>query len=112
MRLHRRLDGGRTMPRPVFFGLLLAVLASGCSRQAEATPGTGSRECLKTFFEAVIQQDWPAAHAALDWESQKVCSRPQFAQLGRLYLRGLGFEPTAVYIRFCEERGQQATGHV
>src|SRR5207249_1907095 len=96
----------------MFFGLLLAVFSSGCGRQAEATVGTGSRECLRTFFDAVIQQDWPAAHAGLDSESQQACSRPNFSQLGRAYLRGLGFEPTAVHVRFCEERGEEATGHI
>jgi hypothetical protein len=64
------------------------------------------------YYDALIQQDWPKAYAALDPASQRRCSSQQFGQLARSYRSSLGFEPNAVHVRACDERGTEATAHV
>jgi hypothetical protein len=59
-----------------------------------------------------VDQDWPAAYAALHADGRKRLSAEQFAGLARQYRRGVGFEPTAAHVRSCEERGDEAVAHV
>src|SRR5690242_7631423 len=92
--------------------LLAAVVVGavgGCGRApAPAPAGTGAREAAQAFYDAVVRQDWPAAHALLDPGSQKRHGQGRLAQ----YRRGLGFEPKAAHVRACEERGDDAVAHV
>src|SRR5579883_1485099 len=92
--------------------LLVACLLIGCSRSPEQPPGTGARESTQAYYEAVIQKDWPKAYAVLDPQSQQRISSQQFSRLAQSYRTGLGFEPDAVHVRACEERGNDATAHV
>jgi hypothetical protein len=92
--------------------LLVGVSLIGCARAPDETPGTGAKECVQGYYEAIIQQDWPKAYAALDPQSQKGCGSQQFSRLAQSYRAALGFEPGAVHIRACEERGTEATAHV
>jgi hypothetical protein len=93
-------------------GLLIGSILTGCSRAPESTPGTGAKECVQAYFEALIRQDWASAYAALDIQSHKRCSIQQFGVLARTYHGGLGFEPTEILVRTCEERGEDASAHV
>jgi hypothetical protein len=92
--------------------LLVGGLLIGCSHSPEQPPGTGAKECAQGYYEALIRQDWPRAFACLDPESRKRSSSSQFSRLAQSYRSGLGFEPDAVHVRACEERGTQATAHV
>lgn len=65
-------------------GLMLAGVLAGCSRSPQQPPGTGAKECVQGYYEAIIQHDWPKAYAALDPQSQGRCSSQQFSQLSTL----------------------------
>ena len=92
--------------------MLVGGLLIGCSHSTGQSPGTGAKECAEAYYEALIQQDWPKAFAALDPQSQERCARQQFSRLAQSYRSGLGFEPDAVHVRACDERGTAATAHV
>lgn len=91
---------------------VVAVAMFGCGRGTSMPPGTGAKEAAQSYFDALIRQDWPKAYAALDPPSRGWCSPDQFARLARTYRSNLGFEPGAVQVRACEERGAEATAHV
>ena len=93
-------------------GLLVGSVLTGCSRVQEEAPATGARERALTYFEALIHNEWPRAHALLDVQSRQRCSSQQFTRLAKSYRDQLGFEPEAVQVWACEERGTQATAHV
>ena len=93
-------------------GLLAGGLLVGCSRAPEQLPGSGAKECVQVYYEAILQEDWPKAYAALDPQSRGRCSQQQFSQLARNYRASLGFEPEEIHVRACEERGKEATAHV
>jgi hypothetical protein len=101
-----------TVQRRLLWVLLIGGLPIGCSRSPEQLPGTGARESTQAYYQAVIQQDWPKAYLALDPQSQQRISSQQFSRLAQNYRSGLGFEPDAVHVRACEERGTDATAHV
>jgi hypothetical protein len=90
----------------------MAVAMFGCGRGTPTPPGTGAKEAAQGYFHALIQQDWPKAYAALDPPSRGRCSPDQFARLAWTYRSNLGFEPSAVQVWACEERGAEATAHV
>jgi hypothetical protein len=94
------------------WGLLVAGILLGCSPSPEESSGTGAKECVQEFYEALIQQDWPRAYAVLDPQAQKRLGSLQFNRLGLAYRNSLGFEPQAIHVRACEERGTEATAHV
>jgi hypothetical protein len=91
---------------------VLAVVLAGCSGSPQQPPGTGAKECVQAYYEALIQQDWPMAYAALDPQVQRRCNSQQFSQLARNYRSSLSFELLAVKVWACEERGTEATAHV
>ena len=93
-------------------GFLISGILMGCNSSPEVPPGTGARECVQAYYEALIQKDWPRAYTALDSESQKQCSSQQFGRLAQSYRAQLGFEPTAVLVRECEKHDSDATAHV
>jgi hypothetical protein len=94
------------------FGILLAgILVVGCNR-VQDEPGTGARECVQCFYRALIEQDWNEAYSKLDSRSQKANSLEQFKRLAQSYRGNLSFEPEAVHIQSCQERGQEAGAHL
>ena len=85
-------------------------MLGGCGTTADsALPDTGSKDCIRAYFEAVIHKDWTAAYAQLHSDSKKLYSASEFARRAELYRTRFGFEPTSVHIRNCEERGDLAT---
>jgi hypothetical protein len=92
--------------------LIPAVFLLGCS-SGEPTPAdTGSREAVRSFYSALMQKDDVGAYDLLHPDEKARLPRATFARLAANYRRGLGFEPTAVHIRACEEQGAQAKAHV
>jgi hypothetical protein len=91
--------------------LLAALLLTGCG-SAKPPTGTGAREVVQTFYEALLRQDWAGAYAVVHPDSRARCSAEQFGRLAQSYRRGLSFEPVAVSVRACEEHSQEAIAHV
>jgi hypothetical protein len=112
MALTRSEATGMATPHCWALSLLVGSLLTGCSRVQEDAPGTGAKERALTYFEALIHKDWPRAHGSLDPQSQQRCNSQQFTRLAKSYRDQLGFEPEAVQVWACEERGGEATVHV
>src|SRR5437867_1565644 len=95
--------------------LLGALLAGsflfGCTRE-QPDPGTGARECVRAFFQAIIEEDWQRAYEKTAPESQKAATLEQFARLARAYRVSLGFEPEELHLRACQEHDSEAIAHV
>ena len=100
------------MLRAVATFACVVLMMSGCGRAVEGRPDTGARQRVQSFCQALVERDWPKAYACLTPRSQRLCSQQEFGELAQNYLRGVGFNPEAVGIRLCEERGARATGHV
>jgi hypothetical protein len=98
------------LKRRVLFCLAVA-LACGCTRTPPPA-GTGAAAAARTYFEALVRRDWPAAYAALHPDSRARCDPDRFARLAEAERRRLGFEPEAVRLRSCTERGGKAVAHV
>lgn len=94
------------------WGLLVGGVLVGCGPATEEPAQTGAKECLQGYYEALIRKDWPRAYGFLDARSQRRCGLQPFIGLAQRYHSQLGFEPEAVQVRACEERGAEATGHV
>jgi hypothetical protein len=93
------------------WALLFAGAVAGCG--GTPTPaGTGAREAVQDYYDALVRRDWPAAYASLDADSRKRCSAEQFTRLAQNYRKDLGFEPDGVHVRACEEHGAEALAHV
>jgi hypothetical protein len=99
-------------PRRRRWGLLFGLVLIGCGPLPQEPVETGASACVRSFYEALLRKDWPKAYAALDAPSQKRYSAQQFPQLAQSYRTNLGFEPEAVQVQACEERGPEATAHV
>jgi hypothetical protein len=93
----------------IFLGI--SAMAAGCSRESDPTD-TGSRAVAKSYFEALLRQDWPAAYALVHSDSKARCSEQQFALRAAQYRRSIGFEAETVHLRSCEEHGNEAIVHV
>ena len=94
-------------------GLLLLMFAGGCRHAPTTHPAdTGARKTVKSFYEALIRSDWPAAYELMHPDSRGTCTAAQFARLGDAYRQSLKFEPTEVQIRSCAEHGTEAVAHV
>lgn len=91
---------------------LFVLAAVGCHTQPTAPATTGADEAAKNYFEAVLRQDWAAAYALLHPDTVKRFSPEQFAQQAANVRQSMGFEPTALHVRFCEEHGEEAIAHV
>jgi hypothetical protein len=94
------------------YGPLLLAAAVGCGRAAPTRSDSGAARVARTYFEALIRQDWASAYGVLDADSRARCPEGQFVQLARRYRQGLGFEPSEVFLRACDERSGEAIAHV
>ena len=96
--------------------LLVIVLACGilpACRKADAPPvGTGAREVVTKYFEALSQQDWPTAYALLHADTQKQQDRSAFERSAQAYRDRLGFPLGKVTVRSCDELGEKAIAQV
>jgi hypothetical protein len=92
--------------------ILVGSFLFGCGPVSEDHKGTGAKHCAQNYFQAIVDQDWSKAYAALNESSQRRWNAKQFAELARKYRRDIGFEPDQVFIRACEEQGSEATAHV
>lgn len=90
----------------VSLGLLLAFVV-GCSGSERPT-GSGAKEAALAYYDALIHKDFTSAYDVVDGK----VTRQAFEQFARRYLRGIGFEPSSVVVRACEERDDEATVHV
>ena len=98
--------------RTTVLPLLIAVVA-GCSGPTEPGPtDTGARDAVRAYADAVVRRDWPAAHARLAPEARTAWPPAEFARRGDAYRQKFGFDPTAVHVRTCEERGDDATARI
>jgi hypothetical protein len=99
-----------------FQGWLWCLLATGalvgCGRGPTPPEGTGAREVVQNYHEALVRRDWPQAYAALHTDTRKRFGSEQFIRLAQQHLQHLGFEPTAAHVRTCEEHGAEATARV
>jgi hypothetical protein len=95
-------------------GALLLVLAAlaGCSEAPATTPHTGAEEAVRDYYEAIRRRDWGRAYELLSPDAQARWNVNGFAQFAEGYRRQLGFELEEVYIRSCEEQGDEAKAHV
>src|SRR5262245_7167342 len=93
-------------------GLLLLAGLAGCSRTPEPPTGTGAKEAVRSYFEALMRRDWQQAYAALHPDSRKRYTPEQFALLAQAYRQNLGFEPQELHVRSCEEQGARAIAHI
>ncbi len=91
---------------------LMGPLLIGCGHVSNEQKRSGAKECVQIYFQAIVNQDWSKAYAALDESSQRRWNATQFAELARKYRREIGFEPEQLFIRACEEQGVEATAHV
>jgi len=99
-------------PRVRFVGVFLAgCLFFGCGR-VQNDPGTGAKECVQSFFQAIINEDWRTAYGDIAPGSPKAATLEQFAPLARGYRINLGFEPDELHIQSCQEHGQEAIAHL
>jgi hypothetical protein len=94
------------------FGLLVVGALAGCGAGPERSPGTGAKEAVLSYYEALVHKDWPKAYAKIHPESRSRLSAEQFARLAQNYVNGLGFEPVAVHVQTCDERDAEAMAHV
>ncbi len=94
------------------WGLVALLALAGCGKAPEGPAGTGAREAANRYFDALVRGDWPGAYALLDPGSKAQVGADRFARLAQDYRRGLGFDPDAVRVTACDERGDEAIAHV
>jgi hypothetical protein len=87
------------------------LLVTGCGATTPPS-GTGARETVLAYYQAIVRQEWNAAHAVLDSTTRARCDASRFADLAKVYRGGLPFEPTTVQVTACEEQGERAVAHV
>ena len=90
----------------------LLPLVSGCGAAATEKPRGEAEMVLVSFYQALVHEDWSAAHAALHGESRALVPLDQFTHLARTYRQSLRFEPQEVRVRSCEEQEDVAIAHV
>ena len=93
--------------------LLLAI--AGCGEKADphpVRPDTGAAAVARGYGEALLRKDWSSAYRALDPASKGAGGEAAFAGLAQNYYRSLGFDPTEVRVRSCDERGDEAIAHL
>src|ERR1700738_957902 len=65
--------------------ILVAVLA-GCAPERAVPERTGASQCMHSFFQALVEKDWPRGYALLDPQSKRLWSERRFAQSASRYL--------------------------
>ena len=100
--------------RPLRAVALLLVLATvaGCRPAPSATPHTGAEEAVRDYYDAIRRRDWARAYELLHPDARGRWTADGFVRLAEKYRRRLGFEPEEVYVRSCEEQGEEAKAHV
>jgi hypothetical protein len=88
------------------------VGAVGCGAEPAPPAGTGAKEVVHEFFDALVRQDWTQSYGALHPETKKRIAAPQFARLAQLYHQNLGFKAEAFQVQSCDEKGSDALAHV
>ena len=91
--------------------LILCGFLTAC-RGNPAPAGTGAREAVKKYFEALAGQDWDAAYALVHNDTQKQMDRAAFERNAQVYRQQLGFTLGKVFIRSCDEQGEKAVAQV
>jgi hypothetical protein len=98
---------------PLRAGLwVLAAALAGCRPALPTTPHTGAEEAARDYYEAIRGRDWGRAYGLLHPDSRRRWPADGFARRAEDYRRRIGFEPDAVFVRSCEEQGEQAKAHV
>ena len=92
--------------------VVLLVGLTGCGRAPVPPADTGARDVVREYCDAIVSQDWTRAYATLHPDSHKQWAAEPFSRLAESYRRNLGFEPTKVFIRSCEEQESRAVAHV
>jgi hypothetical protein len=90
---------------------MAAVFLSGCERQPEPPPAvadTGAEAVAKSFFEALVREDWSAAYETLDTGSRARVSKQEFVSRAQAAMKQIGFRPTDVGV-MVSENGDQAS---
>ena len=85
--------------------ILAAAFLSGCGKDAvlpPASPDTGAEAVAKTFFEALVREDWTAAYDTIDATSRARLTKEQFAKSAKAAITQLGFKPTEVGVAVSE----------
>ncbi len=88
----------------------VALALTGCA-PAPMTD-TGAREAVRSFYHAIMRREWAEAYTRLHPDSQARWDKERFTRQATSYRRRLGFEPSEVRIRACEEQGSKAKAHV
>jgi hypothetical protein len=98
--------------RQPWYLLAALVLTAGCSSSPTSPPDTGARAAAQSYFDALVQQDWPRAYETLHPDSRAAFTLDRFTALAKNYRRHLGFEPREVHVRSCDEHGPEGVAHV
>ena len=92
--------------------IAICSLLTACRGPVVEPVGTGAREVVMKYFEALVQQDWETAYAHLDADTQKVVDRATFERRALAYRNRLGFPLGKVFVRSCDEQGEKAVAQV
>src|SRR5438477_373071 len=92
-------------------GLFLVALA-GCGDSRPAPAASGAEAVVRAYYDALLRKEWSGAYARLHPDSQAKWSSTQFARLAERHRGKLGFEPSGVTVRSCEEHGSEALAHI
>jgi hypothetical protein len=95
-----------------YFLLAIFPFALISCQSASAPAGTGAREVVVTFFEALAQEDWTTAYAQVHADSRKQTDRAAFERQARAYRKQLGFALGKVNVRSCDEQGDKAVAQI
>jgi hypothetical protein len=83
---------------------LAGPLLGGCSSEPQSNPrtDTGAGAVAKSFFDALVRDDWLAAYDLLDPESRAWCASAQFVSRAQAFKRQIGFTPIEVSVAVTE----------
>ena len=90
---------------------MAAGLFLGCGQTPSEQGDSGAKTVAREFLEALVRKDWPQAYSLLNARSRTKHRPEEFRRLAETYRAGLGFEPTAVHVRACEDQGERAIAH-
>lgn len=93
-------------------GTILWLTAVGCSPRSATPTSTGAESTVRSYYKALLRNDWHQAYAVLHRDSRQQFTQEQFALKAQAYLKNINFEPHEVRIRSCEEQGNRALAHV